>query len=632
MQKYIYIVLAVFVFNSSFGQSGNVKKATKHYSQFSYLKSIKELLKLVENGNTSAEVLKNLASAYYLNNKMQDAAKWYDELVTLGHAKSEDYFRYAQSLKAIKDYKKANEMMSVFASLTGGDSRAKAFISEPDYLETIDKLSGNYEIENLGINTEFSDFGPAFYKSGIYFASSRGKGKNYNWNEQSFLNIYWSVGTPGVQEIEGDINSQYHESSVTITNDGQTIYFTRNNYHKGKFLKSDEDIHGLKIFKATLINGVWSNIESLPFNSDDYNVAHPALNADNTKLYFASDMEGSIGSSDIYVVTINADGTYGIPQNLGSKINTEGRENFPFISDSGTLYFSSDGHLGLGGLDVFEIEDADQISNGSSKVYNLGSPVNSSKDDFGFIINSENKGYFSSNRQGGQGDDDIYGFKRKPCHQEVTGVVLHSQTQDKLSNAVVTIYDEAQKEVYSTTTNNDGSFNATVKCGETYEVKATKDGFKSDDDTFTTHPRIRESTSVKLRLIPEVKVAEVGVDLFKLLDLNPIYFDFNKADIRPDAELELKKIVTYLNEFPTVRIDVRSHTDSRGNDTYNFKLSNRRNVSTIKYLVDSGIQADRITGKGYGETQLINKCRNRVKCTDDEHEKNRRSEFIVVKN
>lgn len=634
MKKHIYTIsiLMTFVFSSSFAQSGKVKKAVKQYHQFSYVKSTEELLKLVENGNTSSEILESLANAYYFNNKMEDAAKWYEKLMESGDASSETYFRYAQSLKAIKDYKKANEVMGQFSVSNSNDSRAKAFNSTPDYLKTIDKLSGNYDIESLEINSEYSDFGASFYRSGIYFASSRGKGKNYNWNEQPFLNIYWNNGSPNVYALEGDVNSQYHESSSAFTKDGKTMYFTRNNFYKGKFSKSSNNINGLKIYRATLVDGKWSNIESLPFNSDDYNVAHPALNADNTKLYFASDMEGSFGNSDIYVVSINEDGTFGTPQNLGAKINTEGRENFPYVSADGTLYFSSDGHLGLGGLDVFEIENADNISSISTKVYNLGKPVNSSKDDFAFIINDMNKGYFSSNREGGKGDDDIYAFTKKDCFQEVTGEAVNSETKELLSNTEITIYDESNNEVFKSITNANGAFLATLKCGETYTIKASKEEYKNDEAIISTHPKIRENVSLILALEPEVKVAEVGTDLFKLLDLKPIYFDFNKSNIRPDAEIELAKIIDYMKKFPTVKIDVRSHTDSRGRDSYNFKLSNKRNVSTIKYITDNGIQKDRITGKGYGETQLINKCKNGVKCSDEEHEKNRRSEFIVTAN
>ncbi|WP_347924682.1 OmpA family protein [Pontimicrobium sp. SW4] len=637
MKKRIYIIAAIstFVFNVAYAQKGKINNAQKQYDKLSYIKSVDALLKIVESGNSSTEVLNNLANAYYFNGMMEEASNWYGELFSKNEdVEAENYFRYAQALKAQNKYKESDKAMQQFVSLKPEDSRAKAFINSSDYLNVIEKLSDDFKVENLSLNTKYSDFGTSFYKSGIYFASSRGEGKIYNWNEQPFLNIY-SINASNVLEIKGDINTQYHESSTTFSKDGKTMYFTRNNYFNGKFKRNSKDEHSLKVYKASLIDGKWTNVTPLPFNNDEYNVAHPALNNDETKLYFASDMPGTIGGSDIFVVTINEDGTYGTPQNLGSKINTEGRENFPFVSNNGTLYFSSDAHVGLGGLDVFEFPNIDNISSSNDIPYNVGKPINSPKDDFGYIINEETrKGYFSSNREGGKGDDDIYSFTRNVCKQNVSGTVVDVDTNEIIANANLTIYDENNNVVETLISNANGAFSTDLVCKDmTYRVTASKTDYSSDEEQFKVHSKLREPVDLKLSLKAEPKAAEIGTDLFKLLNLNPIYFDYDKSNIRPDAEIELTKIINYMNEFPSVKVDVRSHTDSRGKDAYNLALSNRRNKSTVKYIVEKGgISKDRLTGKGYGETQLVNKCKNGVKCSKEEHQENRRSEFIVIAN
>jgi outer membrane protein OmpA-like peptidoglycan-associated protein len=503
-------------------------------------------------------------------------------------------------------------------------------------LDIIENISEDYLLENVGFNSSYSDFGASINGSEIYFASSRAEEDDiYQWNQQPFLNIYKvKEGSSKVAKIQGDVNSKYHESSPVFTKDGKTMYFTRNNYFKGNFKKSNEDVYGLKIYKATLKDSLWTNIVSLPFNNDNYNVAHPALSVDEKKLYFASDMPGTRGSSDIFVVDINDDETYGEPENLGPKINTEGRENFPFVSNKNILYFSSDGHLGLGGLDVFKIE-MNTLNEGSTGVQNLGKPINSPKDDFGYIINeTSGKGYISSNREGGKGDDDIYSFVKPLCFKNITGTVVNKKTQEALSNSDVFVYDANRNLLKSLKSNDSGQFLFELSCSErTYLIEAKKENYKDDFTDFSIKPN--ESAQLKLELKLEPAAAKVGTDLTLLLNLKPIYFDYDKSYIRPDAEIELAKVIEYMKAYPNVKIDVRSHTDSRGKDTYNLELSNRRNKATREYIIKKGgISPSRLTGRGYGETQLINRCTNAFKtiCSEEEHQANRRSEFIVIEN
>jgi len=589
-------------------------------------------LKLANKENPSPEVIEKLANAFYFNSEMEEASKWYEKLTSLSdQSNPENYFRYAQALKAIGDYKKADEAFRTFATLNPDDSRGTKFLNTTDYLETIATMSQDFELQNLDINTKFSDFGASLHNDKLVFASSRDQnGKIYSWNAQPFLDLFELDAEGNTQEVTGDINTKYHESSTSYTKDGTTVYFTRNNYYNGKFKKNSEDTHALKIYKATLVDGKWTDIVPMPFNNDEYSVAHPALSLDEKQLYFASDMPGTKGMSDIFVVDINEDGTYGAPLNLGPNVNTEGRENFPFVSDKGILYFSSDGHLGLGGLDVFMIE-TQNIKSGIIK--NIGKPINSPKDDFAYIIDeSAKKGYISSNRAGGKGDDDIYSFKIPDCEFDVTGTVVNKRTNEILANAKVTIKDANNNVLKTVTSDAEGKFQSTLSCKEqTYIVEAQKEKFKDDFTDFTV--TADSENKLKLALALEPNAAKIGTDLALLLNLNPIYFDYDKSFIRPDAELELAKVIKYMQEYPSVKIDVRSHTDSRGRDAYNLSLSQRRNASTKAYIINKGgISSDRISGKGYGETRLTNRCSNGVKCSKAEHQDNRRSEFIVVEN
>jgi len=638
MKKRLFIlsILTAFFVNVSFAQKDVVTNVKKRYDNLSYKKITEQLINKVENGDKSPDVLENLANIYYLNSKMEEASKWYAELITLeeGSFDPENYFRYAQALKSLEKYDAADQMMQKFKQLKPEDSRSDNY--NINYLTVIEKASDDYELENLDINSPYSDFGLSIYQKNLIFASARDeKGKTYNWNDEPFLDLFQLNPDGNITKLKGQVNTKYHESTSVFTKDGKTMYFTRNNFFNGKFKKNSENIHGLKIYKATLVDNEWKNIESVPFNNDEYNVAHPALSLDETKLYFASDMPGTIGYSDIFMVAINEDGTFGTPENLGSKINTEGRESFPFVSDNGTLYFSSDGHLGLGGLDVFKFNKFDTGSNADGVIHNIGKPINSPKDDFGYIVNEVTlKGYVSSNRAEGKGSDDIYSFTKKPCIKHVMGILVDKDTNEKIPNADVTIYDTDGKVIKTLKSDFDGNYSFDLPCDDnTYKALGEKETYQNESQIFTINLEEIKDIELKISLKPIPQPAAVGTDLVKLLNLEPIYFDFDEANIRPDAEIELAKIISYMEQFPSVKVDVRSHTDSRGEHIYNLDLSKRRNESTREYIVNTGgIDVGRLIGKFFGETQLTNKCSDDVSCTREEHQANRRSEFIVISN
>lgn len=639
--KFIFIIILSLTFSFGYSQKGKVRQATKEYDNYAYLKTSEILLEVANNGYKSVDLLQKLGNSFYFNNKMEDAAKWYGDLMAMDEpVDAEYYFRYAQALKSVENYTESDKWMKKFHNTNRSDLRGKAFSSKVDYLSAIEDVSRDFEVKNLEINSVQSDFGSTQYKKQLIFASSRGGGKKYQWNEQPFLDLFSAEkqddgSYTNVKEFNSDINTKFHESSAVFTSDDQVLYFTRNNYYNKKYKSSEDGTNRLKIFKATLNGDKWDNIESVHFNSDQYSVAHPAINASVTKLYFASDMPGTLGSSDIFVVDINADGTLGEPINLGLSVNTEGNETFPYINAVGDLYFSSNGFAGLGGLDVYVIKDFENRFEKKQALIleNVGKPINSSKDDFGYYENLGTKeGFFTSNRDGGKGDDDIYSFMIPECKQTIKGVVKDQETLALLAGADVILLDGEGNQLAQITTGSDAAFKFEgLACDETFLIRAQKSTYTSDEKRFTT-PNKTQELVIELLLEKDEKEIGTGTDLAQTLNIPIIYFDFDKSNIRPDAEVELQKVIAVLKKYPTMTIDVKSHTDSRATISYNDALSNRRNKSTVKYIVEvGGIDATRLTGKGYGESELVNKCSDGVKCTENEHQANRRSEFIIVK-
>ena len=633
--KTIYTILFTLIFClGSFGQISKLAKADKKYDKFSYIDAIEIYEKVAEKGIKSVDLFQKLGNAYYFNGELTKASKWYGALFALQQeVEPEYYFRYAQALKAEGNYEKANQFMDIFLTKTN-DARGKLYAVNKDYLNKIDSESGKYLMDTTSINSEFYDYGPSFYGENIVFTSSRSEGNLYakihDWTKQNFTDLFIApLNTEGklgkVTNLSNEINTKFNESSPVFTKDGKTMYFTRNNYNNGKKRKSDDKIIMEKIYKAELVNGKWSNIKELPFCSDNYKTAHPALSPDEKTLYFASNMPGSYGNSDLYKVSIDKYGNFGTPENLGPTINTEGRETFPFIDNNNHLFFASDGHPGLGGLDIFE---AIINENSVEKPINIGKPINSSKDDFGYIINNKNFGFFSSNREGGIGFDDIYSFKI--CMQNVQGIVSDSDTNEILSNAKVLLFDENMNLIYETTTSDKGVYFFKIQCNKKYIIRVTKEEYTTTEKTITSNSQLNDielDISLKRNIFP----IEVGIDLAKLFDISVIYFNLDKWDIRPDAASDLEIILTVMNQYPDMVIDIRSHTDSRQTHEYNEILSDKRAKSTLEYLVSKGIDRSRLSAKGYGETQLINECADGVPCSEVEHQKNRRSEFIVIK-
>ncbi|MGG5508023.1 MULTISPECIES: OmpA family protein, partial [unclassified Myroides] len=546
---------------------------------------------------------------------------------------SEYYYRYAQTLKAVENYDKSKALMDQFATMEQEDSRVKRYNQNRNYIQQIERIPSAYAVDLLDINSDYSDYGATVVGDQLVFTSARDVVQDiHTWTNEPFTQLYRAtiqeqgkLETPVLVDFADQ--AKVNEATAVFTKDGNTMYFTRNNAKKNGKSKQNRDKSSLlKLYKAVKqSDGKWGLVEELPFNSDNFNTSHPALTTDGKWLYFASDREGTLGQSDLFRVALDQNGGYGEVENLGNTINTEGRESFPFISSDNQLFFASDGHLGLGGLDVFV--STIKADGSFGPVENLGKPVNSSLDDFGFYYDAGlGYGFVSSNRSEGKGSDNIYALI-KHCLHEIKGMVYDQRTNEKLSKATVTIVNLADKKEYQFTTDADGAYRITdIECGTRYAVKASKEAY-SEVEVVLQAKKETGSYTVDLGL---EKAMVVHDDLVKKLQLKPIYFDFDRSNIRKDAAIELMKVVEVMEAHPTIKLDVRSHTDSRGNDAYNMSLSDRRVKSTIAWLIKQGIDPSRLTGRGYGESELLNKCSNGVPCTAAEHQLNRRSEFIIL--
>lgn len=638
MKKNIIILLLLSV-GLTLAQEGKIKRANEDFENYAFMDAIASYEDLVKEGYSDEEIFKKLGNANYVNAQYKKASEWYGKLIQLHNVtiKPDYLYRYAQSLKSLGKYTESDLWMQKLKNVKSDDQRAIKYAAQENYLDAIKRNSGRYILKNLVINSASSDFAPSFYRKQLVFSTARDTGitsRNiHTWNKDSFLNLYCTDVLEDGELVQSKafskkLNTKSHESSSVFTKDGKTIYFTRNNSRNGRFTRDSEGVSRLNVFRAKYVEGMWKNITKLPFNSDDYSVAHPALSEDEKTLYFSSDMPGTFGASDIFKVSINEDSSFGTPENLGHEVNTEARETFPFVNGN-ILYFSSDGHPGLGGLDVF----ATKLDNTSRQVINLGAPLNGTQDDFSYIVNY-GKGYFSSNREGGIGSDDIYYFvENEPlkfqCISPITGVVKNKETGGPLyTSKVILLSDE--NIVVEVETNDQGVFKLEIDCNkEKYSVVASKRGYQSINIDF----EVVHGKPIKLELLlPHEKpqVAQIGTNLLKHLKLQSIYFDLDKSDIRKDAQLKMEKVTNYLKENPEIKISIESHTDAKASTTYNHRLSARRAKATRDYLIGLGISSDRLSYKGFGEKYLVNDCKRWQNCSVIENQKNRRSEIIVV--
>ncbi|MFC6875503.1 OmpA family protein [Flavobacterium myungsuense] len=620
--KNIYLLVSFVIATTLCAQNTATKKADKLFNRYQYVAAAEEYLKVVDKGKADGYVYKQLADTYFNIFNTAEATKWYAK-ATETTQDAETYYRYAQMLKANGKYDEANKQMKKFATMVPNDQRAQSFQQNPNYITALQNKEKTFDVKALEINSDKSDFGAFLSTNELYFTSARNASrKEYGWNKEPFLDIYKadynSDGTITNAAVVNELNSKFHDGPVTVTADGNTLYFSSDSFRESASQK--DKANNLKLgrnnlYKATKEGGKWGAITALPFNSKTYSTSNPSVSKDGKTLYFSSDMPGSIGGVDIWKIAVNADGSYGKPENLGNKVNTEGTESFPFIADDNTtLYFASSGKPGLGGLDIFQADLAK-----GTEANNLGKPVNTEKDDFAFTFNKDKKiGFLSSNRNG---TDDLFGAT-PICTVQLLAMVTDAKTNNIITNATVTLVDDKNKVVTTATSNQEGEVTFSLDCDKDYAVQASKEGYESN--TFAVEKTNEPQTIVNILLQPiEAIVTENEVLL------QPIYFEYDKANITEAAATELDKLVAVMKSNEKLIILAKSHTDYRGSDAYNLSLSDKRAKATVQYVISKGIAAKRITGKGYGKTEPKVDCKDT--CTDEQHAQNRRSEFLIVK-
>lgn len=610
-------------------QSRQLRKGDKAFTLFQFQKAAKHYTRVLSKRPTNYKALSNIADVYRITGDYDNALKWYGEVVKSSECSPVQKFYYAQMLRTAGQYDSAKVYYQKYADLVSGDPRGKRLADGIDMIPQWLKDSLHVRVTQYAHNTPVADFSPAYYKgdSIIVFASSRGSGKiDELWSGTPFLDLFISekndTGYTAPSPLPGNVNKEFHEGPMVLDTSGTTMYFTRNNYIKKK-KKSEEGIMKLKVFKAEFKDDKWTELSDLPFNSDEYSVGHPTLSPDGKYLYFASDMphENAQGGQDLYYVEITSSG-FEPPVNLGPGINTKGDEVFPFMHKNGTLYFASDSYEGFGGLDVYS---ATKGSDGKwGIVTNLSYPINSSKDDFGLVYNKTlDGGFFSSNRPGGAGSDDIYLFDKKNA-VVLLGKVIDKKTREPISEATVKLMESNSTEADSLLTDKKGKFQFSLNINQDYSISADKYGyFLVSEINVSTRKAGKDTIEVVLEL-QRISVGEV-------VKLENIYYDFDKYNIRPDAAKELDRFVSFMQKYPGMGVELRSHTDCRGSDNYNMWLSQKRAESAVAYVIKNGIEKGRISARGYGESMPVNKCVNRVPCSEEEHQLNRRTEFVVVK-
>jgi outer membrane protein OmpA-like peptidoglycan-associated protein len=619
----------------------NIFLANKNYSTNSFDKAQVKFLDLVKRGKESKKILLYLANSYFNNSQYEKAVIWYNKLITkyADELEPEVFYKASLCFKSQGAYELSDTLLERYIEKTDNIVIKDYFLKNPNYLEKIKQNALPFGITPTIISSENSDFGPSFFGDDkLFFSTTKNStgDKKFEWSGEPFLDLFVtdldSIGNlSNPQMISGQVNTEYHESSAIVTKDKKKMYFTRNNYTKGKLGKDKFKQVNLKIYSAESDDGKeWSNITELQFNNDNFSCAHPALSVDEKRLYFSSDMPGTFGNSDIWYVDLFNDDEYGEPINLGPQVNTEFRESFPFISESNILYFSSDGWIGLGGFDIYYTSIDQKGFPLMSK--NIGEPVNSKLDDFGFIYkDSIDIGYFSSNRKGiwGSKSDEIYKVRRSNCNIYITGVVKDEVTNKPLSNAVLRLINDKGMVVSEKKTDKDGiyRFDDAVNCSDNYDIEVNKEpGYKSNYDKIEIPNNAGKV--VKDMALNWINNCDPN-DLICLLNINPILFDLDKYYINSRASKELKKVYVALMKYPEIKIEISSHTDSRGSNEYNQKLSIKRANETKSWLVKRGIDSSRLITNGYGEFDLENYCKDNIECEEDEHQVNRRSLFKI---
>ncbi len=609
-----------------------------------YVQAIKEFQELLKENPDAPDINFFTAESYRKLGDLRSSMPYYEKAIAVGYENQELELNYAQALKADENYDKAKEVLSNYlgyASLEIYRKRAEQELSNLEKLDSISLYVRNVDLNPLNsINTEKAEYSPFYFNDKLYFVSTREEG-TFQRYDLPFSDIY-SIGIEGLTPEEGTLERlpdlfntpNINEGSIAFSPDGNTVVFAKGN-PEGKKARRSVDL-----YFATKRNGEWTNPTPMPINNPLAWDTSPSFNQSGTTIYFASDRPGGYGGSDIYRASLNARGRWADVTNMGPAINTPEDEVFPYVAPDNKLYFASTGHAGFGMLDLFEAEN----SGGVITVKNMGPSFNSSSDDFGLVYSDfPFEGFFSSNRIGGAGGDDIYSFIDNSSDLKKITYVLKGTTykleddssQTILGNVRVKLLDENEEIVDDVLSSRGGSYSFPIDPEKNYFIIGEKQDFFTARKVFSTVNQGIPQVELIERFTEKVFTEDVALEpivLERAIVIPNIYYDLNMSEIRSDAASELNKLVQLLQDNPNIKIELSSHTDSRAGNDFNLDLSQRRAQSAVDYLVSQGISKDRLVAKGYGETQLINGCddANADSCTEEQHQENRRTEFKVI--
>lgn len=710
------VLLALPVFLHA--QKLKERMADRYAEVFDYPRMATIYEDIVASGKGDVGDMRRLALAYRKMGEPAKAEAVYAKMMATGTQTHDDVFAYAEQLRANGKYVEALEWYGTYATLRPEDVRVKPYTTDPNVFMRMMRDSSSATVRTLPINSPQADLGAGVMEELLVFASARGEGvggnRTYVWDDQPYLNLYSALLKGETAEdplvMRRELNTRYHDGTMSYDSVAKRIYFTRNNYFYGSLQKNTKGELNLGIYFSDVVTGEfgqpeWGNVIPFDHNDPQYNLGHPSISPDGKKLFFASDRPGGSGGTDIWYCD-NLGNQWGAPINMGPVVNTPGNELFPFLHRDSTLYFASTGHAGLGGLDIFYSR---QSRNGPGKVFNLGYPMNTRSNDHGLIFINDTTGFFTSDRPGGQGSDDIYGCTVRPPSVYLAGIVIDKDTRQPIDGATLVMKDAKGEHVkgYKVESEAGGKFTIEAPYKDQYVLVSNKNGYFQKELTLYTNNDPLEQIVVEMvkydyaaegfvfhgetgeplsgatvvltdgndevletlvtdatgkyafplkpesdyrikvdkekffkqsaRISTKGKASEVIRTDFKLFPLvvdqvvrlDNIFYDYNKSNIRPDAALELDKLVATLMDNPTVKIELSSHSDCRGKDSYNLLLSEKRAKSAVEYIISKGVPKANIISKGYGETMPTEPC-DCDKCTEEQHQNNRRTEFKVL--
>ena len=621
MKNKTLVILPMMVLASC--TAHHMATADRAYERMAYAKATCGYEKALQHSNDRNAALR-AADAYHRQNKLEKAADWFAYAESISSLAPQHAMQYGQVLLGLDRVELATEKLRSASNAMPGDPIAASLLKASEERSQLYTDSSLFSVKRIDLHGIEGAFSPMVLGNSIVFAGERSiaAGNTNPWNGLSFLDLYITRDHNGTwttpERLPGEINGRFHEGPAVFSTDGNTMYFTRSDYFKFRLNKDENSVSHLKLFRSEKsATGEWGNIHQFAYNGDHFSTGHAALSSDGNTLYFISDRPGGLGGTDIYRCT-RSDSTWNEPENLGATINTPGNEMFPTMSGD-TLYFSTNGRVGLGGADIFR----SHVHNGEwSTPQNMHYPINSPADDLGLVFNRDLRtGYFSSDRSG---RDALYSFTMNEPTLIAQGICIDMGSDEPIADVSVRLLDMINGVSLTTITGEDGKFEFRVRPDRELQIRASKDEMLTETiDLITDGQRSDKTYTIEMEMKP--------IELDKPILVNNIYYDYDKWEIRPEAAVELRKLGRLFINNPDITFELSSHTDSRASELYNLVLSEARAKSAVDFLIRQGVDPRKIVAKGYGESQLMNTCSDNVECTEEQHQQNRRTEFKIIK-